>query len=97
MHAQVISIALNIPVRLENKILNTQILNALRRHLTQTVLHNSILQAVSHEERSVLIGEVLGNVVLDAVAQEQVAGHAKDTTQLLLAGQTREQRHSTTL
>ena len=87
----------NIRIRVERNILHTQILDHLRRHLAELKLHNTVVLAVRQEERSLLVRESLGDNVLDAVAKQQVARQSKDTAQLLLARQTAEYRHSTTL
>ena len=52
---------------------------------------------MSEEEGGLLVGPLLGQIVLDAITQQQVARETEDTTELLLASQSGEHRHRTAL
>lgn len=82
---------------MELDILDTQLLNHLRRLLTEIKLDHLVLLAVCDEEGRLLVRPVFGDEVLDPVMQQQVARKTKDTTELLGARQTRKQGHRSTL
>lgn len=88
---------LNIHIAVKRDILQPQLLQHPSRHLTKLVLDDLIIATMGQEERRVLIGEVLGDKVLGAVAQQQVARQTKHTTQLLLMRQAGEHGNGTTL
>lgn len=69
----------------------------LGRLLAKLEQHDVVLLAVRQEERRVLVGPVLGDVVRDAVAQQQVARQAEDAAQLLAAREPREDGHGAAL
>lgn len=82
---------------MELDILDTQLLNHLRRLLTEIELHHLVLLTVCDKEGRLLVRPVPGDEVLNAVMKQQVARKTKDTTQLLRARETRKQGHRSTL
>lgn len=77
--------------------INSHVQQLLLAHDAKLVLHHLVVLAVCHEEGCILVGEVLGDVVLDAVAEQEVARETEHAAQLLLTRDAREERHSTTL
>lgn len=82
---------------MELDILQSKVLQHLRRLLTKIKLDHLVFRAVTDEEWRLLIRIILGNIVLDPIMEQQVARETKYTTQLLLVRETREQGHRSTL
>ena len=86
----------NIRIRMEAHV-HAHLPERLGRLLAKLEQHDVVLLAVRQEERRVLVGPVLGDVVRDAVAQQQVARQAEDAAQLLAAREPREDGHGAAL
>ena len=59
--------------------------------------NNTIKHPVGKEEGRLLVGKSLGNVVLDAIAEKQIARKPKHASQFLLVGDASKHRHGTAL
>lgn len=87
----------DILVFVEGHILQSKLLDQVRGLLTVCEAHDLIVLSVSEEEGRLLVRPLLGQVVLDTVAQQKVARKTEDTAELLLARQSGEDGHRTTL
>lgn len=87
----------NVRVGVERNILQTNILQHISRVLTIRKLDNLVVLAVRQEERRLLVGPILGGETLDPIAQQEIAGQPENSAKLLLASDTGEHGHCTTL
>lgn len=69
----------------------------IRTQLAVLVGNDLIGIAVAHEDRRVLVRVLGGNHILDLLLQKQVAAKTKNSAQLVLVCDTRQQRHSASL
>lgn len=86
---------IRIAVKLD--IIYAQLLDCLGRRRPECIRDNIVICAMGEKNWSLLVRIVFRNVVLDLVAEKQVAGQTEYTAELLLVCDPREQGHCTTL
>lgn len=87
----------HIRVGIERNILQTNLGQHLSRALTIRKLDNLIVLAMRQEERGLLVGPLLRREILNPIAEQEVARQTENSTELLIASDTGEHGHSTTL